>query len=82
MLQPSIKIFGSVHKVTQIEFGKKSGLIEKIVYQVNEHQLKTIFRRDEMITKSLTSTYKIQQPTEHPYHDYIYAPDLESLLIN
>ncbi|MGK4040846.1 hypothetical protein AB0Y20_00995 [Heyndrickxia oleronia] len=82
MRQPNIKLFGKTYKVIQIEFSRETGLIEKIIYQVSEHQLKTIFRSDEMITKSLTSTYKIKQLTEHPYHDYAYAPDLESLLIN
>ncbi|MEI4828661.1 hypothetical protein WAX78_04250 [Bacillus sp. FJAT-53711] len=81
MKQPKIKIFGQIYKVIQIEFDKKTGLIEKIVYQVNEHQNKTVFRGNEMITKSLTSNYKIQEPTRHPFHDYAYAPDLECLLV-
>lgn len=81
MKQPKIKIFGQIYKVIQIEFDKKTGLIEKIVYQVNEDQDKTVFRGNEMITKSLTSNYKIKEPTQHPFHDYTYAPDLECLLV-
>lgn len=81
MIQPKIKIFGQVYKVIQIEFNKKTGLIEKIVYQVNQNQYKTVFRGNEMITKSLTSKFKIQKPTRHPFHSYAYAPDLECLLV-
>lgn len=81
MKQPKIKIFGQIYKVIQIEFDKKTGEIDKIVYQIDEHKYKTIFRSNEMISTSLTSEYKIQKPTCHPYHDYIYAPDLESLLV-
>ncbi|WP_274364851.1 hypothetical protein [Paenibacillus thermotolerans] len=81
MKRPKIKIFGQVYNVIQIEFDKNSGLIKKIVYQVNEHQNKSVFKSNEMISKSLTSKYKIQEPTVHPYHDYAYAPDLEALLV-
>lgn len=81
MKQPKIKIFGQIYKVIQIEFDKKNGEIDKIVYQVNINQYKTVFRSDEMITKSLTSNYKINKPTIHPYFSYAYAPDLESLLV-
>lgn len=81
MKQPKIKIFGQVYKVIQIEYDKKNGNIDKIVYQVSEHKYKTIFRSIEMISTSLTSKYKIQELTCHPYHDYFYAPELESLLI-
>ncbi len=81
MEQPKIKVSGQIYKVIQIEFDTKTGQIEKIVYQVNEHQNKTIFKSKEMITKSLNSKYKIQKLTHHPYHDYAYAPDLECLLI-
>ncbi|MGG0844501.1 hypothetical protein [Peribacillus simplex] len=81
MIQPKIKIFGQVYKVIQIEFDKKTGLIEKIVYQVTEHQYKTVFRGNEMITKSLTSKFKIQEPTPHPFYGYAYAPDLKRLLV-
>lgn len=80
MKQPKIKIFGKVHKVMQIEFDK-DGLIKKIVYQLNENVHKSVFRRDTIINKSLTSERKIQEPTQHPYHDYTYAPDLECLLV-
>lgn len=81
MKQPNIKIFGKIYKVVQIEFDKNTGLIKKIVYQVNDHQNKTVFKGNELITKSLTSTKIIQEPTIHPYHDYAYAPDLEALLV-
>jgi Flp pilus assembly CpaF family ATPase len=77
--QPKIKIFGHQHKVMQIEFNKE-GSVEKIIYQVSENVNKTVFRGNTMINKSLISDRKIHAPTEHPYHDYAYAPDLESLL--
>jgi hypothetical protein len=80
MKQPKIKIFGNVHKVMQIEFNKV-GSIEKIVYQVGEDVNKSVFRGDTIINQSLTSERKIQKPTQHPYHDYSYAPDLERLLV-
>lgn len=79
MKQPKVKIFGEEHKVKQIEFSN-DGIIEKIVYQVGENLNRTVFRGDKMINKSLTSERKIQKPTEHPYHNYAYAPDLERLL--
>lgn len=81
MRQPKIKIFGQVYKVIQIEFDKKNGNIDKIVYQVSEHKYKTIFRSNEMLSTSLTTKYKIQEPTRHPYHDYAYAPELERLFV-
>lgn len=81
MKQPSIKIFGKIHKVMQIEFNKDGELI-KIVYQVGEYENKTVFKSDEMSTKSLISTYKIKEPTHHPYYDYAYAPHLEKLIIH
>lgn len=81
MKQPKIKISGQVYKVIQIEFDNKNGNIDKIVYQVSKHNYKTIFRSNEMLSTSLTSKYKIQEPTCHPYHNYLYAPELESLLI-
>lgn len=81
MKQPKIRIFEQIYNVIQIEFDLKSGLIKKIVYQVNDHQTKTVFRGNELIAKSLTSTNLIQEPTVHPYHDYAYAPDLEILLV-
>ncbi|MNH82415.1 hypothetical protein D3C73_347990 [compost metagenome] len=80
MKQPKIKIFGEIHKVIQIEFDN-TGLIKKIVYQVNERQNKTVFKGIEMTNKSLTSKSVIHEPTCHPYHNYAYAPDLESLLV-
>lgn len=80
MKQPKIKIFGQIHKVIQIEFDN-TGIIKKIVYQVNERQNKTVFKGLEMTNKSLTSKSIIQGPTCHPYHDYAYAPDLESLIV-
>jgi len=79
--QPKIKIFGQVYKVIQIEFDKKTGKIDKIVYQVDEQQYKTIFRSNEILSKTLKSKYKIQEPTHHPYHGYAYAPELESLFV-
>lgn len=79
MKQPKIKIFGQIYKVMQIEFDK-TGLINKIVYQVNEYKNNTVFKGTEMINKSLTSKSIIQEPTCHPYHNYSYAPDLEKLL--
>ncbi|WP_424474909.1 hypothetical protein [Oceanobacillus kimchii] len=81
MKQPKIKIFNQTFNVIQIEFDKKTGRIKKVVYQVNERQNQTVFKNNEMITKSLTSKIKIQEPTPHPYHDYLYAPDLECLLV-
>lgn len=81
MIQPKIKIFGKVYNVIQIEYDKNTGLIKKIIYQINERQNKIIFRKSEMISKELTTNFSIHEPTLHPYHDYIYAPDLESLLI-
>lgn len=82
MKQPKIDIFGHRYNVIQIEFDNKTGLIEKIVYQVSEHNNKTVFRGTEMVTKSLTSKYIIQEPTLHPYHSYAFAPDLARLLIH
>ncbi|BCD03838.1 TPA: hypothetical protein QC443_005841 [Bacillus cereus] len=81
MKQPQIKIFGQIYKVIQIEFNKKNGQIEKIIYQLNDHQNRTVFRGVEMISSSLTYTNKIQDPTPHPFHNYAYAPNLESLLV-
>ncbi|WP_280770060.1 hypothetical protein [Salipaludibacillus daqingensis] len=81
MEQPKVKVFGQVYNVIVIEFDKKSGQITKIVYQVSEHQNKTIFRSKDMITKSLTSKFKIQGLTPHPYYNYAYAPQLECLLV-
>ncbi|MCA1202888.1 hypothetical protein [Priestia flexa] len=81
MKQPKIKIFGQIYKVIQIEFDKKTGRIDKIVYQVDEHKYRTVFRSDEMLSSSLTSKYKVQKPTFHPYHEYAYAPELECLFV-
>ena len=80
MKQPIIKIFDNEHKVMEIGFDKE-GSVNKIVYQVSENNHKTVFKGEKMINKSLTSERKIQVPTEHPYHDYAYAPNLESLLV-
>ncbi|MNI62300.1 hypothetical protein D3C73_1176130 [compost metagenome] len=80
MKQPKIKIFGKIFKVMQIEFDN-AGLIKKIVYQVNERENNSVFKGTEMTNKSLTSKSIIQGPTHHPYHNYAYAPDLESLLV-
>ncbi|MBD7937158.1 hypothetical protein H9655_08950 [Cytobacillus sp. Sa5YUA1] len=79
MKQPNIKIYGVVHKVKDIRFND-NGEIEKICYQISDGSYRTVFKGDEIITKSLTSTRKIQKPTEHPYHDFSYAPSLEGLL--
>ncbi|MFF2755592.1 hypothetical protein ACFVR1_17895 [Psychrobacillus sp. NPDC058041] len=81
MKQPKIKIFGQIFNVILIEFDKKTGSVKKIVYEINEHHHQTVFKSNEMITKSLNSKIKIQKPTRHPYHDYANAPDLERLLI-
>ncbi|WP_312148195.1 hypothetical protein [Paenibacillus odorifer] len=80
MKQPKIKIFGQIYKVIQIEFDN-TGLIKKIVYQINARQNKTVFKGTEITNKSLTSKSIIKEPTCHPYHNYAYAPDLESLLV-
>lgn len=80
MKQPKIKIFGNEHKVMQIEFNK-AGFIEKIVYEENEYTNKIVFRGDTIINESLTGKRKIQKPTKHPYQDYIFAPNLERLLV-
>ena len=80
MKQPKIKIFGNEYKVMTIELNKE-GSIEKIVYQVSENVNKTVFKGNTMINDSLTSERKIQEPTEHPYHNYSYAPNLEKLII-
>lgn len=79
MKQPKIKIFGKEHKIQQIEFND-NGLIEKVVYQTGHNIYRTVFRSNSVINKSLTSGRKIQKPTEHPFHYYVYAPDLERLL--
>lgn len=81
MKQPKIKIFGQIYKVILIEFDKKTGSVNKIVYEINEHHHQTVFKSNEIITKSLTSRIKIQEPTRHPFHDFAYAPNLEILLI-
>jgi hypothetical protein len=81
MLQPEVNIFGHVYKVLQIEYDKKTGTIIKIVYKVSDQISRTVFKSNEMITKSLTSFLDIHEPTPHPYHDFAYAPDLEKLLI-
>lgn len=80
MQQPKIKIFGQVYNVREIEFNKE-GLIERIVYQVNEHRRDTVFRSDTVLDKSLTGEIKIQKPTMHPYFGYAYAPNLEKLIV-
>ena len=80
MKQPTIKIFGKEHKVKQIEFNDE-GVMERIVYQVMGNVYRSIFKSDTMLNKSLTTERKIQKPTQHPFHDYVYAPDLESLLV-
>ena len=81
MKQPKIRLFGEEYKVLLIEFGK-DGLIDRIVFQVNENQHNTVFRENEMLNKDLVTKKKITKPTKHPYHDYIYAPDLESLIVS
>lgn len=81
MKQPKIKIFDQIFNVIIIEFDKKTGRIKKIVYEVCEHHHQTVFKSDEIISKSLTTKIKIQEPTRHPYHDYAYAPNLEDLLV-
>ncbi len=81
MKQPHIKIFGQKYKVIQIEFDNTTGLIKKIVYQVNENQNRTVFNGTEMISRSLTTQFAIQEPTPHPFHNYAYAPNLEALLV-
>jgi hypothetical protein len=78
--QPNIKIFGKTHKVVQIEFND-DGLIQKIIYKANQHNNRIVFRRDDMVDESLVRKYKIHEPTNHPYHNYAHAPDLESLLV-
>ncbi|MBN6887752.1 hypothetical protein ACUXCC_002946 [Cytobacillus horneckiae] len=79
MKQPNIRIYGEVHKVKEIEFND-NGEIEKVVYKVSDGNYRSIYKADEIITKSLTSTRKIQKPTEHPFHNFSYAPSLKSLL--
>lgn len=81
MKQPKIKIFGNIHNVRVIEFGK-SGEIEKIVYEVGEFENKIVFKSDVVMNKSLKSERKIQEPTQNPYFNYSHAPNLESLLIS
>ena len=80
MKQPKIKIFGEEHKVMQIEFNKE-GFIQKVVYELTENVHKSVFRSDKMINQSLTTERTIQKPTQHPFHDYAHAPDLEKLLV-
>lgn len=79
MKQPKIKIFGKVHNVKHIEFND-NGTIESIVYKTEKNINRTVFRSDVVINETLTSERKIQKPTEHPFHDYVYAPNLEDLL--
>lgn len=81
MKQPKIKIFGEEHKVVGISFDAKTGLIDKITYQVKLHQNKSVFRSDTVISETLTKDVPITKPTVVPFQDYIYAPDLESLLV-
>jgi hypothetical protein len=81
MKQPSINIFGEIRKVMEIEFDRKTGLIAKVVYRVSDHDNATVFKGHEIASKSLTSKVQITKPTHHPYHNYAYAPDLESLLV-
>jgi len=82
MKQPKIKIFGEIYNVILIEFDKKTGCIKKVVYEINEQEHQTVYKSNEIISNSLTSKIKIQEPTRHPYHNYSYAPDLDVLLIN
>lgn len=81
MKQPKIKIFGGIHNVVEIGFDKKTGIIDKIVYEFNEYRNNTVFRGDTIHAKSLTSEVPITEPTRHPYHGYSKAPDLASLLV-
>lgn len=78
MKQPKIKIFDGVYDVVSVDF--KNGVVTKVVYETSKSQTRTVFKGEEIINNSLTSSRKIQKPTQHPYHDYAYAPDLESLL--
>lgn len=80
MKQPKIKIFDNEYKVMKIEFNN-DGAVEKVVYQISENINRTVFRGNKIINSSLTTERKIHEPTKHPYHDYAYAPNLESLLI-
>ncbi|MGM9987609.1 MAG: hypothetical protein ACI35O_10320 [Bacillaceae bacterium] len=80
MKQPKIKIFGDTYNVNLIEFND-NGIINRVVYQVNQNRTETVFKGDEIDNDSLTTKRKIQKPTKHPYHEYAYAPDLESLLV-
>ncbi|MGN4723902.1 hypothetical protein ACTFR8_23005 [Bacillus cereus group sp. MYBK15-3] len=64
-----------------ISFDAKTGLIDKITYQVKLHQNRSVFRSDTVISETLTKDVPITEPTVVPFQDYIYAPDLESLLV-
>lgn len=81
MKQPNINIFGKAHKVVQIEFNAE-GFVEKVVYEVAENMTKTVFKGDKVMNSSLTRERIIQMPTQHPYHNYAYAPNLEALLVS
>ena len=81
MKQPKIKIFNGIYKVLHIEFQEQTGLIDRIVYAVDTHQFETVFRGDSIDNKSLIGQRKIKEPTRHPYHNFAYAPDLDTLLV-
>ena len=78
--QPNIRIFGETYKVMLIEYNM-DGHIDRIVYQRSEYSRGTIFRSDSvMVDNSMTKLRTIKEPTRHPHHDYLLAPDLESYL--
>lgn len=47
----------------------------------NEYRKIWIFKGDSILAENLVEDVKITKPTQHPYHNYYYAPDLGSLLI-
>ena len=77
-----IKNFSGIYiRLYKLILIKKQEKLIKIVYQINNNLNRTVFKNSEMVTESLYSKIKIEEPTHHPFHDYSYAPDLDCLLI-
>ncbi|PGF05201.1 hypothetical protein [Bacillus toyonensis] len=81
MKQPKINIQGKIYKVLELGFHSKTGELDKVLFQIKEHNNCHVFKKDTMVNDKLTENIPITETTRHPYHDYYHAPDLESLLI-